>query len=780
MHKGLQRQLKRGLGIADQDGYARVLAEAGALALQPGVSAELAALLRGLDDFLQRVEASYEQADRDLELRTRSLELSSAELNAANSRLRADVAARSLLHEAVRNIAIGFTIYDPADRLVMCNEAYLSFYEESRDLIVPGATFEEIVRQGAERGQYKQAIGRVEAWVQERIWQHQHPDGRAIEQELADGRWLLIIEHRTPGGYLVGNRIDITARKEADKALRLYANVFKNSGEAILVCDRDNLIVDINPAFSRLTGYARDEVLGMDPKLLASGSTPPHIYQEMWAALRELGYWQGELWDRRKDGGLRPVWAAISVIRDEQGAVTNYIASFTDISERKAAEERIAHLAHHDPLTGLFNRFSLEERLDQALLSARREQQQVAVMFIDMDRFKLINDTLGHHIGDRLLIEVARRLQDSVRESDIVARLGGDEFVVVLTGTESGMLAGATIAQRILQRLDCPYLIDGKALRSSPSIGISVYPGDGESAEELMQHADVAMYHVKECGRNAALFFTPEMNQSARARMSLEQDLRSGLEEGQFELHYQPQMAANCTQISGVEALLRWRHPVRGMIAPLEFIPLAEETGLIEPLGNWVLAEACRQLAEWHQAGYSDLRMAVNLSAFQLRSGKLIEQVGQLLARHRIPGGRLELEVTESVAMDNPERAIGLLQDLRELGVALAIDDFGTGYSSLAYLKLLPIDTLKLDRTFVKDIESDGNDAAISAATIALAHNLGLKVVAEGVETAGQEKFLLAHACDILQGYRYSKPAPAVVVAAMLQRQGAAEAGGEV
>ncbi|WP_371324921.1 EAL domain-containing protein [Dechloromonas sp. ZY10] len=778
MHKGLQRQLKRGLGIADQEACDRLLAEAVLLARQPGVSGEMAALLCGLNDFLQRVEASYEQADRDLELRTRSLELSSAELNAANSKLRADVAARSLLHEAVRNIAIGFTIYDPEDRLVMCNEAYLGFYEDSRDLIVPGATFEEIVRRGAERGQYKQAIGRVDAWVAERVWQHQHPDGRAIEQELADGRWLLIIEYRTPGGYLVGNRIDITASKQADKALRLYANIFENSGEAILVCDRDNLIVDINPAFSRLTGYCREEVLGQDPKLLASGSTPPHIYQEMWATLRDTGYWQGELWDRRKDGGLRPVWAAISVIRDELGEIANYIASFTDISERKAAEERIAHLAHHDPLTGLFNRFSLEERLDQALLSARRERQQVAVMFIDMDRFKLINDTLGHHIGDRLLIEVARRLQDCVRESDIVARLGGDEFVVVLTGAESGMQAGATIAQRILQRLDSPYLIDGKELRSTPSIGISVYPGDGESAEELMQHADVAMYHVKECGRNAALFFTPEMNTSARERMSLERDMLSGLAEGQFELHYQPQIEAASSRICGVEALVRWRHPVRGMLSPLEFIPLAEETGMIEPLGSWVLAEACRQLAEWQQAGCPSLRMAVNLSAFQLRSGKLIEEVGQLLAQYRIASGHLELEVTESVAMANPERAIGLLLELRNLGVELAIDDFGTGYSSLAYLKLLPIDTLKLDRTFVKDIESDGNDAAISAATIALAHNLGLKVIAEGVETIGQEVFLLAHACDILQGYRYSRPAPAAAIAALL-REGRPVLGGE-
>ncbi len=761
MHKGLDRQLKRAFGIKNPEMYADFLTAIANCASQPGLAPEIRPLLTGFPAFIDSVGDSYAQFERDLALRTRSLELSSQELTDANRLLRADVAARSLLDEAVRNIAIGFTIYDPDDRLVLCNEAYLNMYSASRDLIVPGATFEEIVRKGAERGQYKAAVGNVDAWVEARVHAHRYPDGVPIEQELEDGRWLLVIENRTPTGYIVGNRIDITAKKAADKALRLYANIFESSGEAILVSDRDNRIVAINAAFTRLTGYSIEDVLGKDPRILASGSTPLYRYQEMWAALSSEGYWQGELWDRRKDGELRPVWAAVSVIRDQTGRIANYIASFTDISERKAAEEHIARLAHHDPLTGLFNRFSLVERLGQALLFAKRDMRQVAVMFIDMDRFKLINDTLGHHVGDKLLIEVALRLQDSVRESDIVARLGGDEFVIVLTGADSGMVAGSKIAQKVLANLDRPYLIDGRELNSSPSIGISIFPTDGSSAEELMRNADVAMYHVKEQGRNDALFFTEEMNQATQERMRLEHDLRRAIAEQQFELHYQPQLCALTERICGVEALVRWRHPVEGLIPPLKFIPLAEETGLIEPLSAWIMDEACRQLAAWKALGVSGVRMAVNLSAQQLGSGKLPDQVARLLSWHGLGPGELELEVTESVAMNNPERAIGQLRALRDLGVDLAIDDFGTGYSSLAYLKLLPIQTLKLDRAFVKDLESNPNDAAISAATLALAHNLGLSVIAEGVETAGQEAFLIEHECDMLQGYRYGKPVPA-------------------
>lgn len=555
---------------------------------------------------------------------------------------------------------------------------------------------------------------------------------------------------------------DISDRKRAEEALRLYAKVFENSGEAILITDRDNRIVAVNNALIRDTGYTQEDLLGKNPRALSSHKTPPETYRAMWAALNESGYWQGELWDLRKDGVTYPKWAAISAISDDKGECTNYIASFTNISDRKAAEARIDHLAHHDALTGLFNRYNLESRLAQSLLAARREAGLMAVMFIDLDRFKVINDTLGHHVGDLLLVEVASRLSNSVRESDIVARLGGDEFVVTLTSLACDMDA-ATIAAKILNALGQPCTIEGKVLHTTPSIGISMFPANGEDSETLMKNADTAMYYAKGKGRNNFQFFSPAMTAAASERMELERDMLGALAAGEYELHYQPQVCTKDGHVCGVEALIRWRHPERGLIPPMEFIPIAEETGVIEAIGNWVLEEACRQLARWRAQGFGNLRMAVNLSAHQLRSPTLLAQVRAAMDANGIGPDELELEVTESAAMEDPERAIGQLKALRDMGVGLAIDDFGTGYSSLAYLKLLPIDTLKLDRAFVRDIETDENDAAISAATLALARNLGLKVVAEGVETEAQRAFLTRHDCDLLQGYLFGKPEPAEV-----------------
>ncbi|MFP5410648.1 MAG: EAL domain-containing protein [Gammaproteobacteria bacterium] len=553
------------------------------------------------------------------------------------------------------------------------------------------------------------------------------------------------------------------ARLDAEKVaetLRQYANAFHSSGEAMMITDRGNRIVNVNTAFTEQTGYSLDEVRGRNPGLLASGSTPDTVYEGMWRALESTGYWSGELWDRKKTGEIYPKWASISAIRDEAGEVMFYIASYSDISERKANEARIDFLAHHDPLTGLINRYNLENRLDQALLSAHRDGQRVAVMFIDLDRFKNINDSLGHHVGDLLLVEVARRLKEAVRESDIVARLGGDEFIVALTGM-SDALGAAHLADKILRVLGQPYAFEGRELYTTPSIGIAVYPVDGADGPTLMKNADTAMYHAKSLGRNNVQYFTSAMNAAASERLGLENDLHNALRLGQLYLHYQPQIRAHDGRCIGVEALARWRHPVLGEVPPLKFIPIAEEVGLIEALGTWVLEEACRQLRAWRVHGISGLRMAVNLSAQQLRSPGLVKTVESLLARHQLTGSDLEIEITESAAMDNPERAIVQLQALRALGVRLAIDDFGTGYSSLAYLKRLPIQVLKLDRTFVRDIETDPSDAEISAATLALAHNLGLTVTAEGVETTAQRDFLVRHQCDCMQGYLFAKPLPA-------------------
>ena len=594
--------------------------------------------------------------------------------------------------------------------------------------------------------------GRIK-WVNERCETFYDEQGKAIRSS--------------------GTVQDVTERKMAEESLRLYANVFEHSAEAILITDSDQHILAVNPTFTRLTGYTIDEIRGENPHILSSGLTSPETYRAMWTAVGEAGYWQGEIVDRRKDNTLYPKWMSISVVRDIEGHITHYVASFTDITERKVAEARISQLAYHDALTGLINRFSLQSQLEQALHMAHREQRALAVIFLDLDRFKIINDTLGHAVGDDLLKEVSNRLRDSVRGSDIVARLGGDEFVVVLTEVEDAT-AAARLADKILHTLAQNYRIGKNELHSTASIGLAFYPDDGEDVETLMKNADTAMYHAKSVGRNNVQFFTTEMNQAAMKRLMLEQDLRVAVEAKQFELHYQPQLNSRDGRAVGVEALVRWRHPHNGLIFPAEFIPMAEETGLILQLGEWVLDEACRQLRAWRDHGVKDVTIAVNLSAHQLHSPVLLEQVAQALEKNGLTGSDLELEVTESVAMHDPAASISKLKALRDLGVRLSIDDFGTGYSSLSYLKLLPIHTLKLDQSFVRDIETDSNDVAICTATIALAHNLGLAVIAEGVETEAQRLLLTSHHCDFMQGYLFSRPLPAEAALAFIKERNTA------
>ncbi|GAB2180009.1 hypothetical protein DLREEDagrD3_02320 [Denitratisoma sp. agr-D3] len=588
-----------------------------------------------------------------------------------------------------------------------------------------------------------------------------------VEKHLLhrDGHWVPVRQQsRIVPGWNGEDQIlsvveSIAGQKQAEERIHLLANVFQYSGEAILITDRDNRIVDVNTAFTRMTGYGADEVLGKDPKLLASGRNTAREYQVMWRAIKEQGRWQGELWDRHKDGHVYPKWITISTIVDGNGDISHYIASFTDITEHKAAEERIHYIAHHDALTKLPNRLSLQGRLEQALASARREGSHLAVMFVDLDRFKIINDTLGHHVGDDLLVEVAQRLRESVRESDIVARLGGDEFVIAVVGT--AVAEAALVATKVLNTLSQPYVMEGTELHSTPSIGISLFPEDGEDVETLMKNADTAMYHAKAMGRNNFQFFHQTMTEMATERLLIETHLRQALARNEFVLHYQPQIDAETHRVVSVEALIRWRHPDRGMMLPFKFIPVAEESGLIGLIGAWGLNEALRQLKQWREAGIDTLRMAVNISASQLRDPLLADHIRDLLAQYGLTGRDLELEITESVAMHDPAKSAALMNQLHALGVELTIDDFGTGYSSLAYLKQLPLDRLKLDRSFVSDIEHDPNDAAICTATISLAHSLNLAVVAEGVETLAQMDYLKRLGCNLLQGYLFSKPLPA-------------------
>jgi diguanylate cyclase (GGDEF)-like protein/PAS domain S-box-containing protein len=558
---------------------------------------------------------------------------------------------------------------------------------------------------------------------------------------------------------LLGRRLVRDERIIAAQQARYRAMLSSmNDGVALfhpLADGSEFILLDINAAGERIIGVDRRKVLGRPSRIAFPGLDATGIYAAFDRVHCSGGSETIGLTAYVRD--RHSLWLEADVIRLGGGEI---LTVFKDITLRKTAEEHIEHLAHHDSLTGLVNRRNLAILLSQALYAARREGRLLAVLFIDLDRFKVINDTLGHHIGDLLLVEVARRLCRDVRESDIVARQGGDEFVVVLSALECAEDAAA-VAAKILHALGEPFDIESDRLHTSPSIGISIYPDDGVDADTLMKNADTAMYHAKEQGRNNVQYFTEALNVAAGERLTIERELRVAIEEGQLVLHYQPQFEAAADPLgspAAMEALVRWRHPLRGLITAGQFIPIAEESGLIHTIGDWVLNEACRRLADWKAAGIGPRRIAVNLSAHQLRNPALLPKVAAVLRLYALDDDELELEITESVAMRDPARAVKILHALRDLGVTLAIDDFGTGHSSLAYLKRLPIQTLKLDREFVRDIEADENDAAISAATLALAHELGLRVVAEGIETEGQSRFLRQHGCDLLQGYFYGMP----------------------
>jgi diguanylate cyclase (GGDEF)-like protein/PAS domain S-box-containing protein len=557
---------------------------------------------------------------------------------------------------------------------------------------------------------------------------------------------------------------DITDRKCTEEELGLMAKVFTDSGEGIVITDARSRIVKTNAAFTRLTGYAEEEVLGSDPNILSAGITADEVYQEMWSSLNEQGTWSGELWDRRKTGEIYPKWLSIAAVRNANGKATHYIGSFSDISERKVAETRIHFMANHDALTQLPNRMNLHERLAQVVNLAKRNDTKAALMMIDLDHFKVINDTLGHHVGDQLLIEVARRLMQAVRETDIVARLGGDEFVIVLSVIDC-MSDAANVAEKILRTVSAPYQIGSHELRTSPSIGICLFPDDAVETGDLIKYADVAMYAAKAKGGQGHQFFSPMMHVAATSRMVMESELRVAIDKQQFVLYYQPQLDLRTGCLVGVEALIRWRHPGRGLIAPMDFISIAEETGLIAAIGEWVLQEACRQLKEWQDIGIRHIRMSVNLSPIQFLDKGLPNQVQSALAMAGLNPDSLDLEVTESMAMNSPADTIATLNLLADSGINLSMDDFGTGYSSLAYLKLFPLHVLKIDRSFVKDIETDPNDADICDVIVLLAHKLGLEVIAEGVETEAQLKFLVSIGCEKIQGYLLSKPLPAELAA---------------
>ncbi|WP_084190976.1 EAL domain-containing protein [Methylomarinum vadi] len=546
------------------------------------------------------------------------------------------------------------------------------------------------------------------------------------------------------------------ARRQAEENLKLSDKVFQQSQDAILICDQNNSIISINPAFTEITGYSEKEALGKNPGFLSSGRHDREFYSEMWQAILENGYWQGEIWNRRKNGELFPEWLTISVVSDDNGAITNYIAIFSDISLHKESEERIEHLAHYDPVTDLPNRILLRAHVDHELIVSERQNKSFALLFMDLDHFKNINDSLGHTIGDQVLIKVSERLKQILREEDTVARLGGDEFNILLS--EANFKGAALVAAKIINTIARPIHIDHYQLHITASIGISLYPENGQDYETLSKNADTALYQSKHKGRNQFAFFTEEMQQATMRRMEIEHDLRLALKRRELQVYYQPQVDAKSGEIIGAEALLRWLHPQWGMVPPVEFIPVAEECGLILTIGDWVLDRAVAQAAQWQNAGLGELVIAVNLSMAQFKEDVLYQTVKTTLKRHQFAPEYLELELTESIAMKNAKAALEITRQLRQLGVQLSIDDFGTGYSSLSYLKAFSLDKLKIDRSFTKNMTVNKDSEIIVDSIIGLAKSLGLRTIAEGVETAEQWRMLRQKDCDELQGYYLNKP----------------------
>ena len=563
--------------------------------------------------------------------------------------------------------------------------------------------------------------------------------------------------------HILGISIDFTERKLAEEELRIAAVTFETDA-GIMINDADGNIIKVNKAFQNITGFSHEDVYGKNPRILSSGRHNHRFYADMWRQLLDKGSWSGEIWDRRKNGQVYPKWLTINAIRDAANITTGYVAIFTDITDQKQAEEEIRNLAYFDPLTKLPNRRFLVESVQQALANSVHSLQYGALLFLDMDKFKVLNDTQGHEFGDLMLIEVAERLKQVIRATGTVARLGGDEFVILLESIGKNAKEASEnviqIAEKIRKTLAKDYLLHGHIHHSSPSIGVSLYQGNALSSSEILKHADIAMYQAKNSGRNRVCFYDPEMQQSLDARAMLEYDLRLAIKEQCLQLFFQVQMD-NEKRPFGAEALIRWNHPQRGMVSPAQFIPIAEDSSLILDIGSWVLKQACAQLEQWcTQDDVCNLILAVNVSANQFRQADFVDMVEKTINTYQIDVTRLKLELTESVIVDNIAEVISKMHALKTLGIRLSLDDFGTGYSSLSYLKQLPLDQIKIDQSFVRDVVSDPSDAVLVKTIIDMAKNFRLNVIAEGVETEAQFNFLKENGCMAYQGYLFSKPIP--------------------
>jgi len=584
-------------------------------------------------------------------------------------------------------------------------------------------------------------------------------------EAMKSGAWDYLVKH-VDGRHLkmLPSLIDrvirehdaLVDKRRAEERLRLAASVIDNIIEGVFVTDAEGAIVSTNPAFSAITGYSREEVLGKDPRILKSFRHGATFYRGMWTTISQHGCWQGEFWNRRKNGEAFLSRQTVTAILDSNDKPTNYVSVFSDVTEIKRQEERIQHQAYHDALTGLPNRLLFHDRLDRLLTQARRSSQIAAVLFLDLDHFKEVNDTLGHDVGDLLLQEVAKRLTGCVRDSDTVSRLGGDEFTLILSEVKH-VADVAAISEKILTELKRPFSLAGHELYISGSIGISLFPGDGQNVHDLMKNADAAMYLAKKLGRQGYQFYTDDMTATAAKLLDIETSLRRALDKKQFFLLFQPQFDMQSRKLTCIEALLRWQHPTQGVLLPQKFLPAAERNGLIVQIGEWVLRTACAQSKAWQDEGLF-VPVSVNLSASQLHHESLLQMVADVLRETGLEPHHLELEVAEGAIMARPDETMVILQDLKRMGVRLSIDNFGSALCSLRHLKQLPIDKLKIDRSFIQNLPGNTVDAAMAVSVINMSHNLCLQVVAEGVEMAGQASFLRDNGCDQFQGYYCSNP----------------------
>jgi|GEM_PF-2119259 len=756
------------LGYAKADMVGRRIAEFDTAEHAPRVGERVANVLKtGFSSF----EAAHVCKDRvvmPVEINASLIEMNGKELILSvvrdiseRKRMESELAAKESRYRGIiETSSEGFWMVDMQGRLLEVNDAYVALSGYSREellaMSIPDLEAKENPEETAAHIEnvMKNGYDRFESL-------HKTREGKIWPVEIIVSFWPM-----EGGRFFVFCR-DISERRRREEEQQLAMTVFQNIGEGMTVTDSENRVVAVNPAFTHLTGYSAEEVIGRNPNLLSSGHHDGEFYRQMWQALEETGQWQGEVWDRRKDGELIAKWLTISTIYDEAGSVHQRVALFSDITQKKQSDEMLWRQANFDPLTQLPNRRMFREQLEQQIRKAHRSGASLALFFIDLDRFKEINDTLGHHVGDELLVEAAKRIMSCVRESDTVARLGGDEFTVIL-GELSDKARIDHAAQNILARLADPFHLGSEIAYVSASIGITLYPDDADSAHNLIKHADQAMYEAKSRGRSRFSYFTPQLQEEAMKRLKLTTDMRNALAKEQFRVHFQPIVDLATGRIHKAEALLRWQHPEQGMVSPMDFVPLAEETGMINEIGDWVFREAA-SLTKQLQALSPDFQISVNASPVQFHSTlDHFSEWPNYLKRLGLNGGSIAVEITEGLLLETKSSATDRLHAMRKAGLQISLDDFGTGYSSLSYLKQYPIQYLKIDRSFVRDMTTDPNDEALCEAIVVMAHKLGLKVIAEGVETTQQRDLLLAMGCDYAQGYLFSKALPAEAFAKLM------------